>query len=35
VLWGFTAAPDRMTAEGKQLFIHTCRYTEALGTAKK
>jgi hypothetical protein len=35
VLWGFTAAPDQMTAEGKQLFVHTCRYTEALGAAKK
>ena len=35
VLWGFTAGPDQMTAEGKQLFVHTCRYTEALGAAKK
>jgi len=35
LLWGFTAGPDQMTAEGKQLFVHTCRYTEALGAAKK
>jgi hypothetical protein len=28
VLWGFTAPPDQMTAQGKQLFVHTCRYTE-------
>ena len=35
VLWGFDAAPDQMTAEGKQLFAHTCRYTEALGATKK
>jgi hypothetical protein len=35
VLWGFTAPPDQMTAEGKRLFVHTCRYTEALSAAKK
>jgi hypothetical protein len=35
VLWGFTAPPDQMTAEGKQLFVNTCRYTAALGAAKK
>jgi hypothetical protein len=35
MLWGFTAPPDQMTAEGKQLFVHTCRYTEALSESKK
>jgi hypothetical protein len=35
VLWGFTGPPGQMTAEGKQLFVHACRYTEALGAAKK
>ena len=35
VLWGFTGPPGQMTAEGKQLFAHACRYTEALGAPKK
>jgi hypothetical protein len=35
VLWGFTGPPGQMTPEGKQLFVHTCRHTDALGAAKK
>jgi hypothetical protein len=35
VLWGFNGPPGQMTAEGRQLFAHTCRYTETLGAAKK
>jgi hypothetical protein len=27
VLWGYTAGPDDMTADGRKLFVATCRYT--------
>ncbi len=33
VLWGFTAGPDAMTADGRKLFVATCRYTAGLGRA--
>jgi hypothetical protein len=33
VLWGFTAGPDAMTADGRKLFAAACRYTAALGRA--
>jgi hypothetical protein len=29
ILWGFTESPDRMTKQGQQLFVETCRYLEA------
>ena len=35
VLWGFTAGPDDMTREGRQLFVHTCRFTQELAAGKK
>lgn len=29
-LWGFTGGPADMTADGKKVFVATCRYTAAL-----
>lgn len=34
VLWGFTAGPDAMTADGRKLFVATCRYTAGLANDK-
>jgi hypothetical protein len=30
VLWGFTAGPADMTADGRKVFVATCRYTADL-----
>jgi hypothetical protein len=30
VLWGYTGVPDDLTAEGRKLFLATCRYTASL-----
>jgi hypothetical protein len=30
VFWGFTAGPDDMTADGRKVFVATCRYTAQL-----
>ena len=35
VLWGFTAGPDSMTADGRKVFVATCRYTAELVRAAK
>jgi hypothetical protein len=34
VLWGYTGVPDDFTAEGRKLFLATCRYTANLARAK-
>lgn len=34
VLWGYTGVPDDFTAEGRKLFLATCRYTANLARVK-